>query len=87
MADPETDTHVSQEAKSSSSSFYYYQVAQYYEENANEADLEGVRGTRNVHNFDLSGTLSDKFYKLIEMLLHTTALVTQYVIFLPIYNT
>lgn len=85
MAEPGTDTHISQEAKSSSSSFYYYQVAQYYEENANEADLEGVRRTRNVHNFDLS-TLPDKLYKLIEMLLHTTALVTQYIIFLPIYN-
>lgn len=77
-------TLVRQEAKSSSSSFYYYQKAQYYEENANEADLEGVRGTRN---FDLSSTLPDKLYKLIKMLLHTTALVTQYTIFLPIYNT
>lgn len=72
-------THVSQEAKSSSSSFYYYQVARYYEKNANEADLEGVRGTRNVPNCDLSSTLPDKLYRLIEMLLPPTALVTQYI--------
>lgn len=81
--------HVSQEAKLSSSSFYYYQMAQCYEKSANEADLEGVRGTRDVHDFDLRGSLPDKLYQLIEMLLcsYSSCYSVYVVIFLPIYNT
>ena len=80
VAEPGIDTHVSHETKSSSPSFCYHR------ENADEATAEGVRGTREVYNLDLSIHLpDDKLYKLIESLSTLTARVTHYIVFLLQY--